>query len=380
MQSDSSVILEKYEIVDGVEIDPGNLTVKISQENKFRLSSNRYTFFINLVNPVYQSGQLYIEFNNSWSFQKSNCSIISGFNYIAEYDPPVCYNLTNHSLLIENFAYINSYKQLIVTLDVISPEDAGNYSVDVYTYNTSKSAMIDYQEVSVEINKTYGVNKRWYIHAIRSPVKLGAGDSGPLEILLFLKNQLPQTNVGTMGKIRIEIFPPLPDIPEENGIFTCYFYGDVLAESCTFDNSYQYSLGKTIIYVTTPELRSFKESEIPITITTSAPDTASGGKKGLKLWPLIKRYLFHIHFFTSDCDLHETNCAPSEVYFEEFVPDGIQLTSSMFSGQKLLFFNRNQSTLLNLTFTLDSSKISLTTIKDYYVCLLYTSPSPRDQA
>lgn len=41
-----------------------------------------------------------------------------------------------------------------------------------------------------------------------------------------------------MGKIRIEIFPPLPDIPEENGIFTCYFYGDVLAESCTFDNSY----------------------------------------------------------------------------------------------------------------------------------------------
>lgn len=56
MQSDSSVILEKYEIVDGVEIDPGNLTVKISQENKFRLSSNRYTFFINLVNPVYQSG------------------------------------------------------------------------------------------------------------------------------------------------------------------------------------------------------------------------------------------------------------------------------------------------------------------------------------
>ena len=36
--------------------------------------------------------------------------------------------------------------------------------------------------------RTYGVNKRWYIHAIRSPVKLGAGDSGPLEILLFLKN------------------------------------------------------------------------------------------------------------------------------------------------------------------------------------------------
>lgn len=44
-----------------------------------------------------------------------------------------------------------------------------------------------------------------------------------------------------------------------------------------------------MIYINTPDLRSFKYSEIPITITTEAPDVSLNGKKGLKLFPLIKR-------------------------------------------------------------------------------------------
>lgn len=46
-------------------------------------------------------------------------------------------------------------------------------------------------------------------------VKLKAREAGPLEILLFLRNKLDQTNVGTYGKFRIDIFPAI-DLPDIN--------------------------------------------------------------------------------------------------------------------------------------------------------------------
>lgn len=71
--------------------------------------------------------------------------------------------------------------------------------------------------------------------------------------------------------------------------------------------------------------------------------------------------------FNSDCDLHTGACSPTEVYCEEFVPNSIELPSSSFSGSKLLFNNRNHFTMLNLTFRWDSSRVSLSTFKDFYI-------------
>lgn len=78
----------------------------------------------------------------------------------------------------------------------------------------------------------------------------------------------------------------------------------------------------------TPEDYSYKESEIPITITTDSP--LATGTKGLKLFPLIKRYLFHIHMFDSNRDLPSDT--PTEVYFTEFIPDAVTLPTSTFSN------------------------------------------------
>lgn len=42
--------------------------------------------------------------------------------------------------------------------------------------------------------------------------------------------RLPKTNVGTTGKFRIEIFPPIRLPPSNvNGVLKCYFYATVLS-------------------------------------------------------------------------------------------------------------------------------------------------------
>lgn len=50
----------------------------------------------------------------------------------------------------------------------------------------------------------------------------------------------------------------------------------------------------TIIRFTTPADYSFKESEIPITITYEGK---SEGDKGFTLMRLVKRYLLHVHIW-----------------------------------------------------------------------------------
>ena len=103
---------------------------------------------------------------------------------------------------------------------------------------------------------------------------------------------------------------------------------------------------KTIIYMTTPEEFTFKESEIPLTITTKAPH--DGYKAGITLDPLIKRYLFHMHMFNCSCDLPEND--PTEVYFTEFVPESFEIpTLDITSG--VVLANQNEYTHLYLEYT-----------------------------
>lgn len=69
-------------------------------------------------------------------------------------------------------------------------------------------------------------------------VKLPVGKTGPLEIVLGLRNNLPKTNVLTWGKMIIKITPNLPTPPVNiNGIPKCYFYGNIPALNCTYDDT-----------------------------------------------------------------------------------------------------------------------------------------------
>ena len=152
-------------------------------------------------------------------------------------------------------------------------------------------------------------------HSLLVAKKLKACETGPFELIYILNNVLPESsNPGTKdGTIYIEIFPPIPLATV--GSIACFFYGDIKSQYCTYaSNSTQ-----STIEMRTPELRSFKESEIPITITTENAVPTNG----FALPCVVQRYVFHIRFYING------GCPgvkePVEVHFDEFVPEPLPI-------------------------------------------------------
>lgn len=82
-------------------------------------------------------------------------------------------------------------------------------------------------------------------------MKLQAGKAGPLESTFFLKHALPPTNSVTQGRIVLYIFPKVPKPSLNYGLVKCFFYGDVLASNCDYDDT-TYA-DRTAITIDTPE-------------------------------------------------------------------------------------------------------------------------------
>jgi hypothetical protein len=96
------------------------------------------------------------------------------------------------------------------------------------------------------------------LHPMQRAIKLPVGQTGPLEIVLFLQNDLPKTNVLTYGKIVIQITPNIPaPIVGLNGVPKCYFYSNIPASNCTFDSS---NSSQTLITIFTPADYDFQQS------------------------------------------------------------------------------------------------------------------------
>ena len=174
--------------------------------------------------------------------------------------------------------------------------------------------------------------KVFHAHAITREVKLYHGDTGPLELLYFLRYELPETAGTTYGRFVIEIYPKIakPD-PAINGEIRCYFFGNIDASSCVFDD--QTYEEKTVITMYTPELRTFRASEIPLTVTTSGIDNQM---KGITLVDLEQRYKFHIAMYRQDRNDNYPN--PTEVHVCEFIPSLKQSYSGDHASVFFLFF------------------------------------------
>ena len=96
------------------------------------------------------------------------------------------------------------------------------------------------------------------MHPVHQAIKLPVGKTGPLEIVLGLRNNLPKTNVLSWGKIEIKITPNLPSPPANNGVPVCYFYGDIPSNTrCTYDASHA---DYTMIIAETPKDFNFQSS------------------------------------------------------------------------------------------------------------------------
>ncbi len=111
----------------------------------------------------------------------------------------------------------------------------------------------------------------------------------------------------------------------------CYYFEDIpSANDCgSVAPASQHWLvlaDRTVITIYTPVDYTFKESEIPITITTEG--ASSEAFQGITLDPLIQRYMFHI--YTYDKIHPGTSLAldapePKEIYFTEWIPDAIEM-------------------------------------------------------
>jgi hypothetical protein len=80
-------------------------------------------------------------------------------------------------------------------------------------------------------------------------------------VTLALRNNLPQTNVLTFGKITIDITPaiPIPDV-NLNGVIKCYFYGNISAENCSYSVNNNVNPSVTNIIMFTPVNFNFQQS------------------------------------------------------------------------------------------------------------------------
>ena len=107
------------------------------------------------------------------------------------------------------------------------------------------------------------------LHPMEQAIKLPVGETGPLEITLALRNNLPKTNVLTFGKVVIKITPhiPIPDI-NVNGVPKCYFYGDIPAKNCTYVVDESVDPSFTTVVAFTPVDFNFQSSEVPFMVTT----------------------------------------------------------------------------------------------------------------
>ena len=117
----------------------------------------------------------------------------------------------------------------------------------------------------------------------------------------------------------IKITPnlPLPDV-NVNGVPKCYFYGDIEAKNCTYDDT---DPASTVITAFTPIDFNFQSSEVPFMVTTEG--YIDEQYEGITIDSLVKRYHFHIQFYTD----YREQPIPTEVIFGDWVPDSIPLTT-----------------------------------------------------
>jgi hypothetical protein len=76
-----------------------------------------------------------------------------------------------------------------------SPNSATTYPVEVSTGNSD--GVMDKFTLNAVLNSTSGTLDMLSINAITANAKVPVGQTGPLEITLFLNTLLPQTNVLT---------------------------------------------------------------------------------------------------------------------------------------------------------------------------------------
>lgn len=220
-------------------------------------------------------------------------------------------------LRVSGMGRVSKRAPLAFRLWLTTPDLAGSFPLTLTTYRADGSKVEQFQ-AALPINASIATVERVSVSALKRADKLSAGETGPMEFLLGLNTELPATNVLTWGRIEIEVYPQIPALdPALNGVVACFFYGTVPAKNCSYDTS---DPAKTKITIYTPELYSFKDSEIPLMVTSSGYSDPQ--YEGITLSPVIQRYQLQTLLYSS---LNSPATTPTEVIFTDFIPRSLSL-------------------------------------------------------
>jgi len=269
LQPNNLVVQEIITSTSSVLIKNKPLNATVTFPHNYRNTSIMHTYQINFDTDLNVGDYVQFTYTGNWTLFTSNISVISGItetvNNTANWVATLGASASSSQLLLSNFSQISKSTQLTFYLPLLTPLSPSTYTLTIKAFRQNAGLAQSYSR-SVLVNQTTGYIREMKLHPMQSPVKLPVGQTGPIEIVLFLMNNLPKTNVLTWGQIIIKITPNIPaPIVSLNGVPKCYFYDNIPAANCTFDSS---DPTKTLVTIFTPVDFNFQQSEVPLTITT----------------------------------------------------------------------------------------------------------------
>lgn len=323
LQPNNVIVSEIITSVSTVQINAKPLNTTLTIPNNYRNNSATYVFQINPDTNLQAGDYMVFTFTGLWTLFTNATNIVSGVTGSASRSPKwtalVNTSTSTTTLTLSNFSSISKTTQFTFFQPLVTPILPNTYSLTINSYRFNGGLAQTYSQ-NILINQTTGYIREMKLHPMQRAIKLPVGMTGPLEIVLFLQNNLPQTNVLTYGKIVIQITPNIPaPIVSLNGVPKCYFYGTIPAVNCTFDSASDPTM--TLVTIFTPANFNFQQSEVPLTITTEGYQQPSN--QGITIDTLVKRYFFEIQFYSN----LRPPPIPLEVIFDEWIPNSIPLTS-----------------------------------------------------
>ncbi|KAL4455552.1 hypothetical protein ABPG73_002585 [Tetrahymena malaccensis] len=297
LQSTTSQILEEITFSSPYSIQTGVFQTQYFSDNLFKYSNTSYYFYLTPQSLLDKNSYIEIKFGSQWTLYSQNCTVIHGLQQTGS--NPIFCSLDPYlnRYLIGNYNSTSYQNQILIKIPLQTPQ---NY---------------------------VGSLQEARVHPLQQQIKLKSGQIGPLEFTFFLKTLLPRTNYRSVGKIVLSITPQIANnipIPPNEGILKCLFFKTIISADCLIENIGQ---DYTQITIYTPEDYDFKESEIPITITTEG--SKNGRPNGLLISSLVQRYLFNFLTYTQYLP-DPMSSKPVEGYFQEWIPDPIQFQNINF--------------------------------------------------
>lgn len=189
------------------------LNATVTTPNQYRNNSVTYVFQINTDTNLIDGDYFEFKITGLWKLLTDKISIISGLNMQLGKTPNWTSTISTAgpttTLTLMNFTSILKSSQFAFYLPLVTPLAANTYVLTIKAFRANGKLAQSYS-TNIIINQTTGYIREMKLHPMERAIKLPVGKTGPLEIVLFLQTNLPQTNVLTHGQINIKIRPKIP--------------------------------------------------------------------------------------------------------------------------------------------------------------------------